>query len=298
MNGIPIRFEAVSHIISRDLAIDLTPLPCAHTTFQHDTLAILIELTAIPDKGSAVYNLSTSIVPAVAVSERIDCPAHSVFYNIFANPSPINDFTVITTEKSIPVVKVMLYARSPVFQAMLGSAMAEAAQQTLSITDFPCAVVEIFLLFLYTDRCEEASLDLYSTELFKIANKYQVQELVEVTLHHLLKTVTLATLRDRVTLAWTYETLPLKKRIVDFVKKNLRQVATMSEGFADLPSELLEAMLLALAGEDYTKVLERRVIEADGAIIISASSSGAEVVEAEVDDDGEGKKPATKRRRK
>jgi hypothetical protein len=69
--------------------------------------------------------------------------------------------TTSSRNSSIPVHKLILAARSPVFYAMLSSGMKESCADEMEITGYAVEAVRAFVRFLYCDACTEAALDVH-----------------------------------------------------------------------------------------------------------------------------------------
>jgi len=87
-----------------------------------------------------------------------------------------SDLTICCKDKEIRVHKLILMARSPVFQAMLGSDMVEKSQGMIKIEDADMEVVRQMVRYMYTAKVEHDFSRI--KELLVLANKYQVLELV------------------------------------------------------------------------------------------------------------------------
>merc|ERR1719411_2546509 len=87
-----------------------------------------------------------------------------------------SDLTICCKDKEIRVHKLILMARSPVFQAMLGSDMVEKSQGMIKIEDADMEVVRQMVRYMYIAKIEQDYTKV--KELLVLANKYQVLELV------------------------------------------------------------------------------------------------------------------------
>jgi len=87
-----------------------------------------------------------------------------------------SDITIHCQGQKIRVHKLILSARSPVFQAMLGSDMVEKLKGVITIEDASVEVVKQMMRYMYTAKIEH-DFDRIK-ELLVLANKYQVLELV------------------------------------------------------------------------------------------------------------------------
>jgi speckle-type POZ protein len=131
----------------------------------------------------------------------------------------------------IPAHKMILEARSDVFKAMLDSGMSEGTGGEIVITDCDEPVFRAFLLFLYTDTVSPEALELYCVDLFMLAHKYQVAALQNVCEDHLLETVAVHNVIDRMALAETYTLKGLMKSAVRFVVLNYKSVMVGNPNF-------------------------------------------------------------------
>ena len=75
----------------------------------------------------------------------------------------------------IPVHKLILEQRSPVFKTMLSSTMKESTSNKIIITDFD----REFIRFLYLYTCDKEVLDQHAKSLLAMAHKYDVKGLLQ-----------------------------------------------------------------------------------------------------------------------
>ena len=61
--------------------------------------------------------------------------------------------------------KVILCARSPVFQAMFSNGMKESLSEVVTIPDIDTAVLRDMLVYVYTDRCPQETLEMHAEPL-------------------------------------------------------------------------------------------------------------------------------------
>jgi len=87
-----------------------------------------------------------------------------------------SDISIMCQDQEIRVHKLILSARSPVFQAMLGSDMVEKSRGVITIMDANVTVVRQMVAYMYTAKIDN-DFDRIK-ELLVLANKYQVLELV------------------------------------------------------------------------------------------------------------------------
>ncbi|XP_065204216.1 speckle-type POZ protein-like isoform X2 [Planococcus citri] len=84
------------------------------------------------------------------------------------------DVTFVVDGKNFGAHKNILASRSPVFEAMFKHDMQENRLNQVNISDIRSEVFEEFLLFMYTDKTPNSKL---VTDLFVVADKYQVESL-------------------------------------------------------------------------------------------------------------------------
>jgi len=91
--------------------------------------------------------------------------------------SKLTDVKFIVGGTTFSAHRSLLSARSPVFAAMFASGMKEAETGQVRIEDIDPVTFKYFLKFLYTGMIEPSSID---KDLFKVADKYQVETLMEL----------------------------------------------------------------------------------------------------------------------
>jgi len=89
----------------------------------------------------------------------------------------MTDVEFLVGEETFGAHRSLLSARSPVFGAMFTSGMKEAKTGRVRIVDIDPTAFEHFLKFLYTGMLESSAM---GEELFTIADKYQVETLMEL----------------------------------------------------------------------------------------------------------------------
>uniref|UniRef100_A0AC34FZE7 BTB domain-containing protein n=1 Tax=Panagrolaimus sp. ES5 TaxID=591445 RepID=A0AC34FZE7_9BILA len=105
------------------------------------------------------------------------------------------DFTIIVGKNAakaeIKVHKLILAARSPVFNAMINTDMKEKAESKVKIIHFDAAVVKAAVAFCYDQDISEFMDDLTNTcSLFQFANKYDIADLKDILERHLVTELT------------------------------------------------------------------------------------------------------------
>ncbi|XP_015927740.1 uncharacterized protein [Parasteatoda tepidariorum] len=92
------------------------------------------------------------------------------------------DVNFIVGDDIIPAHKSILAARSPVFRTMLEADMREKSENRIVINDIEKPVLEAFLTFIYTGFVQTSDVSLVS-QLYPVADKYDVQNLKDVCQH-------------------------------------------------------------------------------------------------------------------
>jgi speckle-type POZ protein len=86
--------------------------------------------------------------------------------------------------------KLILCARSPVFKAMFSNGMKESLSEVVTIPDFDTAVLRDMLVYVYTDRCPQETLEMHAEPLLAAACKYQLKGLESICAVYLSTVIT------------------------------------------------------------------------------------------------------------
>ncbi|KAJ4756171.1 BTB/POZ domain-containing protein [Rhynchospora pubera] len=135
---------------------------------------------------------------------------------------------------SVPVDRVVLVSRSPVFKVMLDTDMEESRTGVIKIPDASPNVLQSFVSYLYTAELnldEDIALDLIT-----LANKYQVVHLKECCERYMACNVTL----DNAIVSYAFARLHNAKLLQDAAR-----------------SLIIENFLTLREGEDYKKLLKQ-----------------------------------------
>jgi len=152
--------------------------------------------------------------------------------------------------------KIILSARSPVFQAMLNGPMREGHAEMIEIADVRAPVFKALLHFAYTD---DLPLDLRGSKLevtmaqhlLAAADRFQLLRLRCLCEQRLCETVEVETVATTLALAEQNNANELKRVCLEFVSRHLQQVMA-SEGYQymittcpQLQSEILKVIAAA-----------------------------------------------------
>ena len=148
-----------------------------------------------------------------------------------------------------PAHKLILSMRSPVFKAMFSAHMSEATSNEVLIPDIDTEVMREFLAFLYTDKCDAATLDKHGEQLLAAASKYQVLGLEEVCVHHLQTTLTAENVFSRLLLADLHGYEELKLKALQFVVKDKQLVRLSSKWLKNMTADLMDELMNAISDQ-------------------------------------------------
>lgn len=132
--------------------------------------------------------------------------------------------------------RCILAARSPVFQAMLSHDTAERASGEVCLEE-DSVVVKIFLDFLYTDSCDDETMNDYGTHLLAMGCKYQVPLLVSLCESYFAKSVNCDNVISLYLLADLYCLERLAKVANEFIRRNYEMIET-KEDYRNLSDQL------------------------------------------------------------
>ena len=127
------------------------------------------------------------------------------------------DFVFKVENEKISAHKVILGARSPVFDAMFQHDMKENKTNETEITDVTPAAFKALLRFIYTGECEVGNL---AEELLVAAKKYDIRELKEICAKEMVKQLTVDNAVRFLVLSDLHGAEDLKDGAMRFINKN------------------------------------------------------------------------------
>ncbi|XP_033230657.1 speckle-type POZ protein-like isoform X3 [Belonocnema kinseyi] len=143
--------------------------------------------------------------------------------NVFNN---IRNSVLTLTYRKFPKLneflahKVVLAARSPVFQSMFEHEMKESLENQVEITDFKPEIVEKMLRYIYTDNIEDLN-EADAQKLLAIANKYALKRLKIICMKEISKSVNnVSEALEAFSIADQYNVEEFEERVVQFMKDN------------------------------------------------------------------------------
>ena len=147
-------------------------------------------------------------------------------------------------DESIPVHKLILQLRSPVFKTMLSSTMKESTLNEIIISDFDHDVVKEFIRFLYLDKCDTRALEAKS--LLAIAHKYEVKGLIQACELDLIKVLSISNVVELLIFADLYEANELKNTALKFIKTNSKVLIKTGRFCESLSPDLVHEVMCQL----------------------------------------------------
>lgn len=120
--------------------------------------------------------------------------------------------------------KLILCARSPVFEAMFDSSMKEATSNSIDIEDFDFDTIDRMLAFLYSDSVARDLGFESLLRLYKAADKYQVASLKKKCLALLGPRMCVENFCKVLVIADMHQDKRLKTMVEDFISSNLQDV--------------------------------------------------------------------------
>jgi speckle-type POZ protein len=168
------------------------------------------------------------------------------------------DVTFLVGGEAFPAHRAVLAARSPVFEAQLLGAMADARVPSITVQDMEPAAFRALLQYMYTDSLpadaelgDSDSLVAMMQHLVAAADRYALDRLKTMCSLKLTENVSADTVGSILVCAETYGCPELKKRCLDFfaVENNFKKAA-FTDGFVNLVQKypLLSAELRRRVG--------------------------------------------------
>lgn len=142
------------------------------------------------------------------------------------------DVTFKVEREKFPAHKLILAARSPVFEAEFFGAMAEAQLKCVTITDMKAATFQALLHFIYTDSLPNwVGVETSHTALFVAADRYQIDGLRTYCIDKLTSDITFDNVISILTIAEQRYCKQLKDACFNFIADptNLSRVMLTDE---------------------------------------------------------------------
>lgn len=150
---------------------------------------------------------------------------------------------------------MILAARSPVFAAMFKNEMLEKQIGIVTIPDCDPDMFQEFLNYLYSGKVENISLR-KTRHLYKIADKYNVNELSRFCVEHMKENLDSNNICDFAAFAEEYDFMDLLAIAHDFFNKNIGDIFVTTEWREFLTEDLSLANKFLLHMASYVKSIE------------------------------------------
>ncbi|XP_021000327.2 TD and POZ domain-containing protein 2 isoform X1 [Parasteatoda tepidariorum] len=157
------------------------------------------------------------------------------------------DVVLNTGGENIKAHKIILQARSPVFQKMFDHDLIEAANNTVDVSDIGSATMRRLVNFLYACKMEECNFD-EAMELYYAADKYEVLSLQEACKTELLSHLDVNNACSLFTFASRHSDEDFKNGVVKFISANFTSVIN-SEAFLEMSKEDMALLVRSTAPE-------------------------------------------------
>lgn len=222
-------YDTYYHVASYDTAF-------RETYCTDDTLTCFVEFTVYG--GSPSRQTTTEMLPAAAGNLTSNLAASLL-------DASYSDMILVVQGERLPVHKVLLCPRSPVFRAMFDSCMKEAATGEVQVGDeFSVGAVTAMLRYLYTDHISAEELEKHSLQLLDLAIYYQLEDLLEYVEKHCATSLDVGNIKQYLQFAVRHDCKELLAAAQQFVGDHSEMLFADS-GFLD-SLEDREACLLIM----------------------------------------------------
>ena len=141
------------------------------------------------------------------------------------HPGQFNKVTVICKGKPFVTNQGILSAWSPVFEVMFkGEDNLEAQSAEVVIDDFEAAVIKLFLGYLQGVEVPAKDLEKHAVNLYRIAHKYNVKELLKETENVIALTVNKTNFGDLLVMSQLYKSKTVQDATIKYAENNVGQV--------------------------------------------------------------------------
>ncbi|XP_065226731.1 protein roadkill-like [Planococcus citri] len=205
-----------------------------------------------PSIGSQSFIIICKITYVTSKKKLRENPTSSLsndLENLLTNKQ-FGDAIIKVKDKEYPVYKGILAARSPVFERMFreDNGMLENTTNVVNISDLSPEIIEEMLLFIYTGKVKKLEKSVY--ELLPAANKYQLEELMEICEEMLIEQLSKDNVINILILAHTHNANWLKTEALQFVKSYSRsedlkqsEIWEVLTSYRDLTKDVLAVLL-------------------------------------------------------
>ncbi|RCN43676.1 BTB/POZ domain protein, partial [Ancylostoma caninum] len=182
-----------------------------------DELQLVLNMTVTFDTVTRTSQAPKTLGPPEPKPAEVTKDLESIFKD-----AKLSDFTIVVGDKEIPVHKVVLSARSPVFAAMLEPHTEEAKTNRVVLEDIEYEVMHELLMYMYSGR--SPNIQSMGLGLLAAADRFQLPGLKEMADHVLRSGLIVDTACKFLVYADMYNSAELKNEAVKFIAQNINSV--------------------------------------------------------------------------
>jgi len=207
-----------------------------------DKLTVMCEITI---EGKDVQHSSlTKLQSRPTSTSKIFPEKFNSDFNFLLESGQLTDVTIKCQGRELNCHKVILAARSPLFNALFIQQTMDSHQNEIKIEDLDIDTLQEMLKYIYAGTIDKLSTR--SGRLLEAAEKYQLPELKRICEEELCETLTVDSCLDCLVLAHLYNAPDLKEAAVKFVVSRSAEFVDQIDKFTAYP-ELLALLFRALA---------------------------------------------------
>ncbi|XP_076918982.1 BTB/POZ and TAZ domain-containing protein 1-like [Bidens hawaiensis] len=140
--------------------------------------------------------------------------------HVFAESVETSVYILTSGGRRIPANAKILASASPVLESLINN-ICQSSEKTIRILGVPCDAVQVFVSFLYYNRCNEERIEKYAIHLLALAHVYSVPQLKTQCSKALIRRLTIDNVVDVLQLA----------RLCDAPDVYLKCMKLISNGF-------------------------------------------------------------------
>ncbi len=173
-------------------------------------------------------------------------------FEVMLAEGKFSDMNLVCQDREFKCHKVVLAARSPVFDTMLSNENhLEVQEGKVKITDMDHDKLEVFLKYLYCGKFSD-DMKLHAKDLFVAADKYQVEDLKLAAIEALADNVNSGNAIDMLILADLYNVNMLKKKAMRVIIANYKTVSKQQQ-WQDFKKENIDFVnLIEISVENFS----------------------------------------------
>lgn len=141
--------------------------------------------------------------------------------------SELSDLSIYVEDSIFPVHKCILAAHSPIFRNMFTIGMKEQTDKKIYITNIAKEICNSMLSYIYTNKLND--LNNIANNLIFIADKYNIQDLLELCKETLIKNINAANVFDTLIIADDLHMKDLELYCLQYISKNRKSIYSKKE---------------------------------------------------------------------